>query len=244
LDICGLEIEQLPLVDKLHFQVGNTKTGGRVHSLNLLPLSTCPGASRICCEILPDGYPRCYACREACRQEKVRRRFRLNFLWTLHPQFVEWSVPLVRRAEAFRWNGSGDWYNQDYILKAHRVVRATPRVAHYCHTRSWVVPKLLPLLVELAAEPNFHMWFSFDSSMPTPPRIKGIDWCYLAVDDADQPPCEVLIFRDWPRYKPKTERPPDPFGSKVCSYEDGIEREKKTTCSRCKWCWSRAKVNH
>ena len=225
------------------FQPGNTKMGS-IHTWNLPPVLTCPGRSLICMEILADGLPRCYAMREAFRMEQTQRRHRINYQWTHLPMFADWAIASIRRHHhrVIRWNGTGDWYSPDYISMGHRIVRATPETRHYCHTRSHSVPELLPMLVDLASEPNFHMLFSFDHSMSILPQIEGIDLCYLSVGDDDEPPCPVyLVFRDWPRYgEAKTIRTATANGSFVCPYEDGTGRP--ISCSVCQRCWSRAEL--
>lgn len=225
------------------FQHGNTKLGkgGLIWAWNIPPLTTCPGASDVCSEVLPDGLPRCYAMREGFRQVNVQRRHRLNYHWTQQDYFVRRATDVIQRhrCKVIRWNDTGDWYGADYIGKAIQIVRATPNTRHYCYTRSWAVPELLPILLELARHSNFHMWFSFDRSMAIPPHIGGIALCYLAVDDDDQPPCHVdLVFRDWPRYgRPKTVLIRAAHDSFVCPYENG--RDQNVTCSDCRYCWTR-----
>ena len=221
----------------------NSKTGkdGSVYTWNIPAIDTCPGASAICLEILPDGYARCYATREAYRMPFVQRCHGRNFDWSKSDEFVPWAIAAINRVRrplpVVRWHSSGDFYDLEYIAKVHRIVRGTPRTQHYCYTRSWNVKDFLPALAALAQEPNFHMLFSFDRSMPVPPRFRGVGLCYLAVDDDDEPPCHVeVVFRDWPRYKQKTRRTRAAFRSPVCPHEDGVT--KKITCSECRRCWT------
>jgi hypothetical protein len=117
---------------------------------------------------------------------------------------------------------------------------AMPCSSNHRYTRTWVEPEFLPALTALAQEPNFHMLFDFDRSMPVPPQINGIARCYLAVDNNDEPPCHVeVVFRDWPRYKAKTIRTRAAHDSRVCPHEDGVPKE--ITCSTCTRCWMWAK---
>ena len=240
----ALEIEMTAVLEELRFQRGNAKLGknGLIHTWNLPPVTTCPGASQVCLEILTDGLPRCYAMREAFRMSRVQERHKANYLETLLPDFSERATATIRRRhhKVIRWNGTGDWYSDDYLSKGFEIVQATPDTLHYCHTRSHAVAELLPGLERLAGEPNFKMLLSFDRSMAIPPRMRRAGLCYLATGDDDDAPCPVdLVFRDWPRYKPKTIRAITANGSPVCPYETGLA---PITCSLCKRCWQGAQV--
>ena len=134
----------------------------------------------------------------------------------------------------FRPHVVGDFYNGRYIRKWINIVKRSPQVAFYTYTRTWVVPEYFDAIIELGRLPNMQMWLSFDQTMPVPPRTRGIERCYLAVDDEDQPPRKVdLVFRNSRRTVMQQAK----YGSLVCLYEDGVT---ETNCSKCGVCWRKA----
>ena len=228
--------------DRPRFTTGNHKLGtdGLVYCFNLPAPGTCC-ASPVCLEIV-NGDPRCCGMRNLFRMKKLKTFRDDNFRAAQSPEFVKLAIEEIWRLgiAVLRWHDVGDFFSVPYIEAVRRIVRETYHTAHYAYTRSWVVPDMLAALVELAREPNFHLWFSFDRSMAVSPRVKGIDRCYLSVDDTDEPPCRVeLVWRDL-AVAHTTERAHTANRSPVCPYEDGTGRQ--VTCSVCQRCWSRCTI--
>lgn len=123
-----------------------------------------------------------------------------------------------------------------YIKRWQRIVQGCPDTVFYFYTRSWSVPRLLPHIKKLAAEPNVFAWFSSDASMPVPPKIRGIRRAYMSMNDEDHPRYAAdLVFRV------KHGTPVKRMGKHnclVCTLEQGIERKVDITCESCKICFS------
>lgn len=211
---------------------GNSKLGAVIWGWSLPALFTCPGAS-ILCKLL------CYAMRGRYRMGNVIEAHERNLLVAKGPGFADKMIDWIydKMVIIMRVHPSGDFFNRRYIKAWLKIVRRNRHVRFYAYTRSWAVPELLPLLVELSREPNFEMWFSWDKTMSFPPRRKGIRTCYLSENDEDLPGRKTdLVFRE----DSSTVMKKDPLGNQVCPYDNGIT---STTCSRCKLCWTSKEKN-
>jgi len=206
---------------------GNTKLGPWIWGWSIPAFLTCPGASLIC-QLL------CYAMRGRFKTGNVKAAHVRNLELAKSPNFVPAMNTWIQQHYVLllRVHVAGDFFGKRYIKKWIQIVRQNPGTKFYAYTRSWAVPELLPLLVELGREPNFEMWFSWDKSMPFPPKRKGIRTCYLSQDDTDWPSRKTdLVFRE----ESETVMKKDPKGNMICPYENGVT---PTTCSRCKLCWT------
>lgn len=208
------------------------KLGAWIFAWSIPALLTCPGAS-ILCKLI------CYALTGRYRMSNVKNAHKRNLLIAKSPKFASLMNHWLRSRHVIvlRIHASGDFFGKRYIKAWIKIVRHCPGVRFYAYTRSWDVPELLPLLVELGREPNFEMWFSWDRTMSFPPRRKGFRTCYLSESDEDLPGRKTdLIFRD----SKKTVMKKDRLGNQVCPYDNGVT---KTTCSHCKLCWTSKEKN-
>lgn len=151
---------------------GNTKTGltgslfKTIFVWNLPAVASCPGASQWC-------LTRCY---NADPREAI---FPVH-IWT-----ESWAWFVHRREELFakilsqlrtatppvgvRIHSSGDFYSPEYIDFWIRLATATPNIAYWAYTRSWVLPKLLAPLEVLRKLDNVQLFASCDNTMDEPP---------------------------------------------------------------------------
>lgn len=126
---------------------------------------------------------------------------------------------------------SGDFDTVEYVRNWTEIADKAEKTVFYAYTRSWVDPELIGPLAVLGRRENVRLYFSWDRSMPAPPKRKGIRTCYLSEDDSDLPNRKTdLIFRD----KPKSVLKKDRKGNQVCPYDNGIT---ETDCRRCGICW-------
>ncbi len=207
---------------------------------------TCPGCSKICRAICYGDYGMMVSGEAlVVREQNKAAAMQSDFVETMVAEILENAANI----EVIRWHSTGDFFSVKYIRKVHQIVvqlqniTTTQHVIHYAHTRSWNVGRLLPHLLDLRAEPNFFLWFSWDRSMRNAAQVRsevGGRWCYLARTNANPPPwpCE-LVFRH-PIYAPPgapiyTPMPNGKMGgSKVCEHETG---ENPKQCWQCRYCF-------
>jgi len=210
--------------------LGNSKLGKMVHHWSL-PANeiVCVMATALCASL-------CYAKKGRYRGKRVKDSYDENYQLSLEPKFGGLMVGLIRAlfVRVVRIHASGEFYSIPYINKWTSIVRRSPNATFYCYTRCWQDKNMLPHLVELAGEPNFHMWWSCDKETGPPPYVKGVRSAYLKTGNNDDPWFEVdLYFRDAYRTKGVMK-----FGNDrtlVCPSENGVT---KTTCSQCQLCFT------
>lgn len=206
---------------------GNDKLGPLVWGWSIPAKKTCPGASAACLGM-------CYGLTGRFIMPNVKEAHRQNYKISKTAHFASWMTGMLRDfcVTTLRVHVVGDFYDEEYTNKWLQIVRANRRVRFYAYTRSWVEPPLEPLLRELGQEKNFRLWYSYDVSMPVPPRVRGIRRCYLSGNDEDMPAARKadLIFRD--DQSTVLKRGPD--GTLCCPYDNGVT---ETTCSKCQLCW-------
>lgn len=224
---------RLPLIHEV-FSDGNDKLGDRVLSFSLPAVRTCPGSSQRCRDL-------CYADRPQSRfsSPTVQACYQRNLAFSRRADFARVVTALLarttRKALLVRLHVSGDFYNRAYVRKWLRVVKATPRATFWCYTRSWRVPEIRPVLEELGALPNMHLWYSYDLETGAPenygPRIRT---AYMRVEEDDQPDKDPdLYFREHVLRK-KVEK--HVAGTLVCPPENGAS--KQVQCLTCRVCFT------
>lgn len=207
---------------------GNGKLGPGVWTWSIPPVSTCPGRSTECSRL-------CYARGGYFAMPSVLTAYRKNLRRSRSPNFpaLVRAELLANAVQTLRIHVSGDFYDADYTDKWLKIVRQNRRVRFFAYTRSWRDPEIYPKLLLLAKEPNMQLWFSWDKSMPYPPRVRGVKIAYMSVGDDDVPTKRVdLVFR--------TKRlTPVKFmgGTIVCPHEQGIKRKLPITCVSCRLCF-------
>jgi hypothetical protein len=208
---------------------GNTHLGAALFSFSIPAAATCPGATDAC-------LAHCYALKFRFRHyPDVVARHHANWNRTLDPErFAADMGREIRQRSAgiVRIHVSGDFYNAAYTRAWLKVVRSCPRTTFLFYTRSWRVPEIAPLLVELASRPTVFAWWSEDRDSG-PCRLPGGRRCYLAVDAADEAavPQDVdLVFR-------ARHRAPRKWCGSVwtCAKEQGVPHG--LTCSSCRRCF-------
>jgi hypothetical protein len=211
----------------------NTKLGNGVVSWNLPAKSTCPGASEACKAV-------CYATKGFHVFKIVKRSQERNKKLWRSKEWVDTMVQHITKRyksiKAVRIHSSGDFYTKTYIQKWISIVKRCPWVKFYAYTRSWMDPKLKPLLIQLSRLPNMFLWFSGDHSMPAPPKVRGVKRAYMRVNEEDHPKWKAdLLFNELsavfePRKKLDSQL--------ICPAEQRVARKVKMTCAKCKICFN------
>jgi hypothetical protein len=88
-------------------------------------------------------------------------------------------------ARVVRVHVAGDFYDEDYTQKWLEVIQELPHVQFFAYTRSWRVSDILPSLIQLAREPNMHLWWSIDRETGGAPFVPGVRVAYMAINDID-----------------------------------------------------------
>ena len=212
---------------------GNSKLGALVHSWSLPANETiCRAATALCASL-------CYAKRGFFLMPNVKQGLDENEELSRSSSFTRVIVAALISlfVRVLRVHASGEFYDADYVRKWIKIVRQCPDVTFYAYTRSWQDSELYPLLVELADEPNFLMWWSCDRESGMPPANHGIRTAFLMENDDDHPTFDVdLCFRNRKAGK-RTKRVMKWAynGSLICPAENGATN---ATCSRCKLCFT------
>lgn len=207
------------------------KLGAIIHTFSIPAIRTCPGRSWLCALL-------CYANQGTFTWETVAAKHRANLVRTRESSFVDDAVAEIRERDimVLRLHMAGDLYSLAYAWKWVSIARKCPRTTFFAYTRSWAVEPFLPVLVTLAALQNVRLWFSCDRAMPRPPAVRGVRTAYLLAADDDPagvPAWADLVFRDDEKRPLKRAN-----GVLVCPYEQGIARQMKLNCSRCRICWT------
>lgn len=206
---------------------GNRKLGKLIHHWSIpsgLP-EICVGATAICLFL-------CYAMRHHYCRSNVKKSLQKSFELAVRKDFASLMTAWVRSmfARIVRVHASGEFFSAEYVQQWISVVEANPKVTFFAYTRSWRVAELLHLLEQLAALPNFYMWWSCDKDSGPPPDTLGVRKAYMMSDYTDVPVFDVdLVFRA--KTKKVSKWVADAL---VCPAENGIT---KTTCSQCQICF-------
>jgi Gene product 88 len=225
---------------------GNTKLGEDVAHWDLPAVGTCPGRSHGCSGLLSTsgrsaGTRHCYMLRIYARRPSVRALHERNLrLLADLPEFQRRVLREVRRRRlrTIRWHVSGDIFSADYGRALLSIMAATPCVEHFLYTRSWRVPRLVPILEQMAALENVSVWYSCDATTGLPKSWPArVRLCWMALHAAegeswgsseDIARCH-LVFMDVPlrRLGLATFA-----GTRVCPQE----RDDQVTCTSCRYC--------
>jgi hypothetical protein len=183
---------------------------------------------------------RIYARRPAVREAHERN---LEVVGDLD-EFQRRALGEIRRRHlrTIRWHTGGDVFSVEYGRALLTIMTATPTVEHFLYTRSWRVPRLVPVLEAMARLPNVSLWFSCDASTGLPRSWPAsVRLCWLALEFREEEPWEkeaeqrarcALVFMDAPLRRFRR----DDFGGvPVCVQE----RQPATSCSVCRLCIER-----
>jgi len=219
-------------------QSGNQKLGS-VANWSICAGTTCPGKTELCAR-------HCYCKKGNFRRPNVKSAHMDN---TLEAAKIALGcctdmIQEIRqkKVEVVRIHVSGDFYSAPYIRGWIKIAQECPETTFYAFTRSWRKTRMLKALTELAEMPNVHMWWSVDAETHeldgAPPKLKGVRVAYMQVTDDDKVPAYVDLVL---RVKRDTVVK---FTSNrlVCLAENGMEYDRKMTCSRCKICFRKIKV--
>jgi hypothetical protein len=210
---------------------GNRKLGESIHGWSIPAVDTCPGRSARC-------ERHCYARAGHFGLANVQARLHQNLDATLDRGF-EYRVAREirrRRVHTLRVHVAGDFFGEPYTRKWLRIARRCPATTFYAYTRSWRVPELAPALAELAALPNFQLWYSADCETGMPPqRPPGVEVAYLQTELGEEIPEGVgVIFR---LRHLRHERRARIGLAVVCPTETGLPRAAEHTCTSCGRCY-------
>jgi hypothetical protein len=218
----------------------NARLGTAIHAFNIpAEPHLCLGSTQVC-------EAACYA--KAFLFALQRERHRRNYQRSLQADFPNLMIAEIRRGMigVIRIHTSGDFYEANYVRRWTEVARACPGTKFFAYTRSWRHAEVLAELIELARQPNVHLWFSQDRETGPSPTVARVRRAYLLpVDEseANVPEKVDLVFR-----VPLPRRPGQPTayarpakranGALICPKEQGITRQVEMTCSRCRICFT------
>ena len=147
------------------YGIGNFKLGFGVYTYSRLAgaQATCPGATPECEEI-------CYAKRI---EGPVQDVYAQN-------SWDDGVPPIPAECKLLRIHVSGDFTTVGYVKNWMKRLGERPDVLAWAYTRSWRVPRLVPILEELRAMPNIELFASMDPSKPddAPPAGWRRAWIY------------------------------------------------------------------
>jgi hypothetical protein len=211
---------------------GNTKLGSRICSFNLPVFATCPGATAVCKHV-------CYADTNRFVSRPVLGALWRNWVLTFRDDFEELLLTSLDRTRqaVVRIHAAGDFFSVRYARIWLRIARQVTHSRFFAYTRSWRIERLQAMLAQLAAQPNFRLWYSLDAKSGWPAHVpRRVRLAYLQTHAEDQPGRPVdLVFR-----VRSLRRLPDRFvaGALVCPHEQAVPHTSRLTCSDCRLCWS------
>lgn len=229
----------------------NEKLGASIASFSLPAIASCPGATGACKKV-------CYALQGHFRFRALIERQHRCWERSRRPDFVAAMVHEIRRCDyrRVRVHAAGDFYEAAYTRKWAEIARRSPEATFFAYTRSWSRPEILMALRELAAVPNFHLWFSEDrDTAGRAPRVPGVRVAMLVETAEDEalvdPTRHDLVFRNR-HHRSLAVSGPAPKkeinGVRVCPPEQWYvwnanmksHREPpKFTCTSCRLCFTR-----
>jgi hypothetical protein len=211
--------------------LGNRKLGESIHSWSIPTVSTCPGRSALC-------ERNCYARSGHFHFPQVQERLEQNLDAALEDNFVHRIAKEMRRrrVRTLRIHVSGDFFSPAYTRKWLEIARRRSDTTFFSYTRSWRVPEIVPVLVELAGLPNVRLWYSADEETGMPAeRPPGVEVAYLQTEPGEEVPAGVgVVFRVRHLRHERRWR----IGlAVVCPTETGLPKAKEHTCTSCARCF-------
>lgn len=155
---------------------GNTKTGcsGSCFEIifvwNLPPCVTCPGASLWCethcynLDLRSDIYNIDLWCENWWKA--------IYELEKLESDIINQLTEYNDKSIAVRFHSSGDFFSMDYINMWINICKRLKHIHFWGYTRSWAVPELSELIIELSSLENVNLYASVDTSMDQIPNCK------------------------------------------------------------------------
>jgi hypothetical protein len=210
---------------------GNLKLGRErlIWGFGLPSRSTCPGRSPAC------NGP-CYSAHLEAWRPALRARYRRNLRLSLRSDFASTALAFLvsHEVQVVRLHTGGDFYSAKYARKWLRVMRGAPDVRFFFYTRSWRVPSVRRVLLQMSRLSNVRAWFSCDRDTGIPRRVPaGVRLAWLMTTPEDLPPRADLVFRTLPLRRSVQKR----VGlTLVCQTENGATGHR-TDCSLCGVCW-------
>jgi hypothetical protein len=164
-------------------------------------------------------------------------RLQVNLDASLQNNFERRMIAEIRRrgVHVLRIHVSGDMYSSEYAMKWVRIARRCPRTSFYGYTRSYRIPEILPVLVELSRQKNVTLWWSVDAETGIPTTVPpNVHLAYLQTTAEDDPGPSDIVFRT----RPLRGTPITRIGlSVVCPTENGTHQAENTTCTSCRRCF-------
>lgn len=205
----------------------NQKLGGSAFHFDLPPVRTCPGRSSLCESV-------CYARSGRFVFPQVQARLAWNLRQSLRDDFVDRMVRELYRKGVLlmRWHVAGDIGTPAYARKIQAIAERSPQVTMWTYTRSWRVEALAPILWEVAALPNFHLWLSADDETGYPSCVpERVRVAWMQTDESPETADLVFATREVRRTFRRVNL------DLLCSAETPEGRQAGTTCSSCQFCW-------
>lgn len=220
---------------------GNSKLGPTAWTFSLPAVATCPGRSDACTLA-------CYATKGRFRTHVIQRSLERRREWSRDGRFAARVMREVARfgIRSLRVHVSGDFDDPDYARAWLQVMRGCPATRFWFYTRSWRdretgghAPEFTRVFKEMAALENVAAWYSADRETGPPParaRARRVRLAYMARDAADRPafPCDLVFLVRKPKAPTR-----HVAGVEVCPFEDGVRRNSRPTCDRCRKCIDR-----
>jgi hypothetical protein len=166
----------------------------------------------------------------------VSRQLSENLEAATRPDFAARMIREIRRrwVQVCRVHVAGDFLSEAYAKAWVRVFRACPQTRFYAYTRSWRVPEIAPILVQMARLRNVRLWFSADRETGLPGSVpRGVRVAWLQ-DGQGQPEPADLVFVVRRLRQAASLRLELPL---VCPHETPQGRQAEVTCSTCGRCW-------
>lgn len=158
---------------------GNSKLGKGPFHVNTTSGLSCPGATAWCIGGTGDNGVEykgaCYT-KKFGRYPNVVAKYAANLdLWDTDPATFEallrMDLTKIRAGSVFRWHVSGDIPDANYAKMIARIATDYPHIRFWLYTRSYRVPALLPLIVDLETNyDNLKVWRSTDESVAMQPN--------------------------------------------------------------------------
>lgn len=206
---------------------GNTKIG-RIWQFSLPARITCPGRSKTC-------VAKCYALKHRYYSLTVISKLDRSLKAARKPSFVPRVIEEIeeRRIPVVRIHAAGDFYSPGYARKWLKIARECPETKFYFYSRSWRIPEIRKVLVQLSRLKNVRAFYSCDRDTGKPLLIpKRVRLAYLKVEEGEEIPAWAdLVFRDHKLRKSVQIRD---NGVLVCPVENG--KQWKGSCESCGLC--------